>query len=113
MKSKMMSVVICIIMVTSVFRVIPQNVGEQGPDPNSSDIFINSSPQDVEIPNLNSNEIVDQTDSPLQHIEATSLSLSGSGGLADSPWPMFSYNAQRIGLSPYNTHIIRVQIMAS
>jgi outer membrane protein assembly factor BamB len=40
-----------------------------------------------------------------QNIGQPTSSSSGAGGLADSPWPMFSYNAQRTGLSPYNTGV--------
>ncbi|UCG68457.1 MAG: PQQ-binding-like beta-propeller repeat protein [Thermoplasmata archaeon] len=32
-----------------------------------------------------------------------SLSSSNSGGLADSPWPMFRQNLNHTGVSPYNT----------
>ncbi|MCK4445154.1 MAG: PQQ-like beta-propeller repeat protein, partial [Thermoplasmata archaeon] len=31
------------------------------------------------------------------------LTLSGTGGLADSPWPMFRQNLNHTGLSPYDT----------
>jgi outer membrane protein assembly factor BamB len=36
-------------------------------------------------------------------INAPYPSLDGSSGFENSPWPMFSCNAQRTGLSPFNT----------
>jgi outer membrane protein assembly factor BamB len=38
-----------------------------------------------------------------QNIDAPSPSPNGTGGLADSPWPMFRQNPNHTGLSPYDT----------
>jgi outer membrane protein assembly factor BamB len=39
----------------------------------------------------------------VQNVTGPNTSTSGTGGLTDSPWPMFSCNAQRTGLSAYDT----------
>ena len=67
MQRKIMSLLICIVIVTSVSATITQNVGQT------------------------------------QNIDQPSVSTSGTVGLTNSSWPMFSCNAQRTGLSPYNT----------
>jgi len=90
-------------MITSIFGVIPENVGDQGLNRNKSDDNTNSFPQHIEIPSLSSNEINDLNDSSIGNMGEVNISLSSTLGLVDSPWPMFSYNAQRSGLSPYDT----------
>jgi outer membrane protein assembly factor BamB len=61
MISRIVSFFICVIMITNVIAVIPQNVEDQ------------------------------------------CSSVSGTGALADSPWPMFRLNVRHTGLSPYDT----------
>ena len=73
MRRKVVSTLICAMMIFSGSVSFTQNVGES--------------------------ENVGQS----QNNGETSTTSGGSGGLADSPWPMFSCNAQRTGLSPFNT----------
>jgi outer membrane protein assembly factor BamB len=100
MKSKMVSFLVAAIMVTSVLEIIPQNIGDQGSSISGTSGLTNSSPQLVGTPSLN--EIGNLTYS-LQNVEEPNFSLGGTGGLADSPWPMFHHNLNHTGLSPYDT----------
>jgi hypothetical protein len=80
-----MSIIISAVMVVSISVSMAKNVGE----PSSSGIL----------------------GLPLSKISAPSPQIggqpsstsSGSGGLADSPWPMFRQNLNHTGLSPYDT----------
>jgi outer membrane protein assembly factor BamB len=60
-------------MITSISSSITQNVGQ-----------------------------LQNTEQP-QNIGQPTSSSSGTGGLADSPWPMFRQNLKHTGLSPYDT----------
>jgi outer membrane protein assembly factor BamB len=82
-----MSILICAIMVASISSSITQKVGEPSSG-SSKTVALTLSNISAPIP-----QIVGQPTS----------SLSGTGGLADSPWPMFRQNLNHTGVSPYDT----------
>jgi hypothetical protein len=68
-------------MITSISAPISQNVRKTE---NDGQLEIDEQPQNLEL----------SGPSPIS---------GGSGGLADSPWPMFRQNLNHTGLSPYDT----------
>ncbi len=82
MNSKTVSLFICAVMVTSIFGVIPHNVGEPSSGLNGNEEIVVSIPHNV---------------------GESRPTSGGSGGLANSPWPMFRQNLNHTGLSPYDT----------
>jgi outer membrane protein assembly factor BamB len=87
MKSKMTSMVLSIVIVASLSIPIPQNVG-----PSNSSL---SETVSLALSNISA---------PIpQILEKTGLSPIGTGGLANSPWPMFRQNLNHTGVSPYDT----------
>ncbi len=85
MRKKVMSIIISAVMVVSISASMAKNVGE----PSSSGT------QGLPLSNISA---------PKPQIAGQpSSGLSGSGGLADSPWPMFRHNLNRTGLSPHDT----------
>jgi outer membrane protein assembly factor BamB len=80
-----MSIIISAVMVVSISVSLAKNVGELSSNGTPGlPLSIISSP-------------IPQTGGQ------PSSSLSGSGGLADSPWPMFRQNLNHTGFSPYDT----------
>jgi len=95
MYSKKISCIICILMFTTFFSTeVVKNSNEQvldrwevrNEDQENSDDLTNALTVDS---NVNINEI--------------GLNPGGTGGLADSPWPMFRQNLNHTGVSPCNT----------
>ncbi|ODS39673.1 MAG: hypothetical protein A7315_02965 [Candidatus Altiarchaeales archaeon WOR_SM1_79] len=72
-KSRVMSIAVCLLLIISCSAPFTQNVGQ---------------PQNAE---------------QSQNIVQSTSSSSGTGGLADSPWPMFRQNLNHTGQSPYDT----------
>ncbi len=141
MKSKIVSIVLCVMIVASISTPITVNVGEHSSSSNElegppTSNISEPNPQIVEQPSSGSNEMEDltlskiaepnpqiggqasenpkETEDPLlsiippqnpQIVEQPSPSSSGSGGLADSPWPMFRQNLNHTGVSPYDTSL--------
>ncbi len=108
MKSKMVSLLILVVMVTGIFGVISQNVGNPGSDLMGGEELVDSIPQNVG-PQIASSSgavgpVLSNISPPTPQIEGQpSSGLSGTGGLADSPWPMFRQNLNHTGVSPYDT----------
>jgi uncharacterized repeat protein (TIGR01451 family) len=87
MKSKMVSILISIIMVMNISGAITQNVGQSGSTSSETGRVVSSNIS-APIP---------------QFVRQPSSKLSGTSGLADSPWPMFRQNVRHTGVSPYDT----------
>ena len=76
-----MSIAVCLLIITSISASITQNSGQ---------------PQ-----NSGRTQNVEQPQTLVQ--SNPSSNSGGSGGLADSPWPMFRQNLRHTGVSPYDT----------
>jgi outer membrane protein assembly factor BamB len=106
MKVKILSFIVVAVMIINVFGIVPQNVGQSSSSLGLSEEFKISNPQNDGKPNLSGTMGL-----PLSNISAPipkivgrpSSYLSGTGGLADSPWPMFRQNLNHTGLSPFDT----------
>ena len=95
MHSKVITYIICILMFTTFFY---PNIS------NDVNIQISEESEAKHDGSGNYDGIIYAQSSNLNgDVYKTDLGSSGISGLADSPWPMFSYNAQRTGLSPHNT----------
>jgi len=87
MKSKTVSIVLSLVMIASLSVPISQNVGE----PSSNSVgAVGLVLSNISTPNP-------------QNVGQSGPSPSGTGGLADSPWPMFRQNLNHTGVSPYDT----------
>jgi outer membrane protein assembly factor BamB len=87
MKSKMVILVLIIVIAASLSISIPQNAGQKR--------LYSSGTTCPTLSNI--------SDPNPQIMGQPSSSSSGSGGLADSPWPMFRQNLNHTGVSPYDT----------
>jgi outer membrane protein assembly factor BamB len=113
MKSKMVSVVLYVIIAASISTPITVNVGQQSSSSNGIvglplSNLSEANTQNVGQPNPNPSEsenpVLSAISIPIpQIVVQSSLSLSGIGGLDDSPWPMFRHDLKHTGLSPYDT----------
>jgi outer membrane protein assembly factor BamB len=106
MKVKILSFIIAAVMIINVFGIIPQNAGKSSWSGGQSVELEVSNPQNGGEPNSRGTMGLPLTNisAPIpQIVIQPSSSLSGSGGLADSPWPMFRQNLNHTGVSPYDT----------
>jgi outer membrane protein assembly factor BamB len=101
MNSKTVSLFICAIMITSIFGGIPQNLGDErsySKEPmGNMDTYIQGEPSS------DLGETENWVDSIPQNMGESIPTLGGSGGLANSPWPMFRQNLNHTSVSPYDT----------
>jgi uncharacterized repeat protein (TIGR01451 family) len=95
MSSKIISVIICVLMTTSIFGGFAQNVGVMNP----SGYSIQESPSsEVSTP-------IPQNDGQPQYSGQPNPNSGGSGGPADSLWPMYHKNLNHNGQSSYDTKL--------
>jgi outer membrane protein assembly factor BamB len=117
MHSKVITYIICILMLTTFFSAevsrdrniqITEEWEVKNDNQKNNDELINNLSKDsyenICMTSVNEgNTTNDSKEMSLNNKGKPSLSSIGTGGLADSPWPMFRQNLNHTGLSPYDT----------